>query len=93
MAHPLLPLKASVRQDRPDLSAALPKMQMPVLLYDGDQDARHEDIARCVREIAHARFASVPGLDHLTGFGRRDLIVPLVRGFLDEQRAEADNPY
>jgi len=88
-AHPSLPLTAAVRNDRPDLSPSLGRMRMPLLIYAGDQDFRYEGVKRCGLELPNAEFLSIPGLEHLLGFTRSDLVIPHVRSFLDRHSAEA----
>ena len=60
----------------------LPKMTMPVLLYDGDQDAFHDGARKCAGLLPNGSFTSLPGLDHGGTFNRSDLALPLVREFL-----------
>jgi pimeloyl-ACP methyl ester carboxylesterase len=88
LAHfPNLPLRAVVRNDVPDLSPSLQKMQMPALIYAGDQDSRYQGVKDCVRDMPNAQWVSIPGLDHLAAFVRSDLVLPHVHAFLEHHRA------
>jgi pimeloyl-ACP methyl ester carboxylesterase len=84
--HPDLPLKASVRKDRHDISDLLWKLRMPVLMYVGEKDFRHNMIERCAKELPHAQFACLPELTHPLTFTRGDLVVPILRTFLREHK-------
>ena len=80
--HPLLPLWGVARNDRPDLSAVLPKMKMPALLYAGDEDPWHEGAKACAQALPNTQWFSLRGLDHLAAFARSDLVLPPVQAFL-----------
>ena len=69
--------------DRPSLEGILPTLPVPCLIYVGDADSRHPGCETSVRLIPDATFVSLPGLDHLTGTSRSDLVLPHVRAFLD----------
>jgi pimeloyl-ACP methyl ester carboxylesterase len=86
--HPDLPLKASVRKDRHDISNLMYKLQMPILMYVGEKDFRHNMIQRCALELPHGQFASLPELTHPSAFTRSDLVVPILRTFLDQHKAQ-----
>ena len=80
--HPMLPLLAIARHDRPDLSASLVGMKMPLLFYAGDEDPWHEGARACARSLPNAQWFSLPGLDHLAAFSRSDFVLPPVQAFL-----------
>ena len=71
-----------LRDNHAGYDRLLPNMTMPVLLYDGDQDAFHYGARECAELLPNGRFASLPGQDHGGTFNRSDLALPLVRGFL-----------
>ncbi len=85
--HDLLPLAASLRNDRPDLSKSLTRMKMPTLIYAGDEDFRYQGVKDCVRVLPNAEWLSIPGLDHLAGMSRSDLVLPHICAFLDRVNA------
>jgi len=66
----------------PAMEAALPKITMPCLLFAGDQDGRHDAVKRCAASVPHARFVSLPGLNHMTGVSRSAEVVPHLLDFL-----------
>ena len=69
--------------DRPSIEGILPTLPVPCLIYVGDADTRHSQSEAYVRLIPDATFVSLPGLDHMTGISRSDLVLPHVRAFLD----------
>jgi pimeloyl-ACP methyl ester carboxylesterase len=75
-------LLASVADDRPDISGILPTLTMPCLLYVGEADPLHSLVERCASEVPNGRFFSLPGLNHIQGTVRSDLVLPQVVEFL-----------
>lgn len=69
-------------QDRPNLEAVLSTMQMPCLLYVGEADGLYAEVEACVRHISNVTFVSLPGLNHIQGMERSDLVLPHVTTFL-----------
>jgi len=59
----------------------------PSFHYSGEQDAFLPAIRQAAEAMPGAIFKVIPGLNHLTGFTRSDLVLPLVRAFLDSQGA------
>ncbi|RIK35835.1 MAG: hypothetical protein DCC55_29120 [Chloroflexi bacterium] len=84
LANDLPAIRAAVANDRPDVSAHLPSMTMPCLLFAGDADPIHYLVEQCSRELPNARFCSLPGLNHFQTFLRSDLVLPHVTRFLAE---------
>lgn len=74
----------ALAQDRPNLEAVLPTMQMPCLLYVGEADGSYSEVEACARHIPNVTFFSLPGLDHIQGMERSDLVLPHVTKFLRE---------
>lgn len=72
----------SATSPRPD--EVLPKISIPCLLFVGEADPRFPITRECASRIPGARFLSFPGLDHLQGLARIDLVLPEVRRFLHE---------
>src|SRR3712207_3844754 len=69
-------LLASVADDRPDISEILPAMRMPSLLYAGEADPLRPLVERCASELPGGRFFSLPGVNHIQGAVRSDLVLP-----------------
>jgi pimeloyl-ACP methyl ester carboxylesterase len=74
-------LLASVTDDRPDISEILPTMTMPSLLYAGEADPLRPLVERCASELPNGRFFSLPGVNHIQGAVRSDLVLPQVVEF------------
>lgn len=62
--------------------AALTRLTMPVFVYAGDADPLHTGVQRVAEEVATARFATLPGLNHNQASERADLVLPHVLPFL-----------
>ena len=71
-------------KERPDLSTVLPDIDIPCMLYVGDQDSLHEGAERCATQIEGCFWVSLPGFDHSDAMERGDVIMPHVRAFLSE---------
>ena len=71
-------------QDRVSLESILPQMSMACCLYVGEADRLSplDDVKAASRLIPGARFFSLPGVDHLQGMVRSDLVLPRVMPFL-----------
>ena len=68
---------------RPDLEDDLPGMTMPFLIYAGESDEKRYVPAREAAErLPNATVVSLPGLDHLQGYTRSDLVLPHIKNFL-----------
>jgi len=59
----------------------------PSFHYSGKQDAFLPAIRWAAEAMPGAILKVIPGLNHLSGFTRSDLVLPLVRGFLGSQQA------
>lgn len=95
-SHPEMPpaLKARVRkndlqallaaaQDRADLSAVLPTISVPCLLYAGEADeAVYHQAKQAASLIPNGTFISLPGLSHDSAYLRSDLVLPHILNFL-----------
>jgi hypothetical protein len=56
---------------------------MPCLVYAGDLDKPAWTLAQqAVEHMPQAEFVSLPGLDHLAGLVRSDLMLPHARSFM-----------
>jgi pimeloyl-ACP methyl ester carboxylesterase len=80
-------LSAGVTDDRPDISEILPAMTMPSLLYAGEADPLRPLVERCASELPSGRFFSLPGVNHIQGAVRSDLVLPQVVEFLAKTEA------
>jgi len=58
-------------------------ISVPCLLYCGDLDPFHNGAQESIQHIPHATFVSMHGLNHISAFSRSDVVVPLVRQYLD----------
>lgn len=67
----------------------IPRMAMPCLVYDGDEDAFHDGARELADMLPRAEFASLPEQDHGGTFARSDLALPLVRDFLRKLAADS----
>jgi hypothetical protein len=74
-------VQASLVKDRPDFSAALAKLRIPVLAISGSLDPRWESI-RNFAGRTHGQFLSLAGKNHVTAFLDVETIVPAVDEFL-----------
>lgn len=74
-------------QDREGLESTLAGIRVPCLLFAGANDEVHGLAEKAAREIPNAQFTSLPGLTHGQTMARLDLIVPLVREFLNQAQA------
>lgn len=74
---------AAAQQDFPSLADVVPTMTLPCLLYAGENDETYYTQARaCAKQLTHATFFSLPGLDHAAGFREAALVLPHVMAFL-----------
>ncbi len=71
-------------QDRTSFEWALPRIYVPCLLFAGAHDEVHALAERAASQIAGAHFVSLPNLNHGETMKRPDLVVPIVRGFLEK---------
>lgn len=83
-ANDLLALRASIAHDRPDISALLPALATPCLLFAGEADPVHPLVQRCAGEIAGAQFVSLPGRNHFEVARQPELMLPYLFAFLSE---------
>jgi len=63
----------------------LPLVDVPMLFYAGTSDRFYSYARQGAEMMSDARFVSIQGLDHESGFNRSDLVLPHVLQFLDEQ--------
>lgn len=75
-------LKA-VQFDRPDLTADIPKIKKPLLIYAGDADPKYEKFKQSADMVQSASFLTIPGADHAGGFTETPQVLDRILAFLD----------
>ncbi|HEY5912870.1 MAG TPA: alpha/beta hydrolase [Verrucomicrobiae bacterium] len=71
-----------VERPWPDLTAVLPKMSCPCLLYAGELDDAIDSIRESAKQMPNATYTEKPGLNHLCSFIRSDLLLREALAFL-----------
>jgi len=64
------------------VQASLPCLEIPCLLYAGNQDPLDRLLQHRVQRLAQASLVTLHGVTHRQGFFERDLIVPHAKAFL-----------
>jgi pimeloyl-ACP methyl ester carboxylesterase len=64
------------------VSGLLSTCHLPCLLFVGERDHHCIDVQKCCRDLPNATFVALPGLDHVDGFWRADLVLPHIIRFL-----------
>jgi pimeloyl-ACP methyl ester carboxylesterase len=82
-------LAAATLVERPSLEAHLGAIELPVLIYCGDQDLAYEGAKRAAAALPNATFVSVPGLDHMAAIVNADEVLQEARAFLARTGAKA----
>ena len=75
-------LAAATLLERPSLEAYLGTIQLPTLIYCGDQDPPYESARQAADAMKNATFVSLTGLNHIDAFLESDLVVRHARDFL-----------
>lgn len=79
-------MAAAVFAEHPSLDAALATMQLPVLLYCGEQDAVYGQMQRGGALLPNATLVALPGLNHMQA-GLTDItVLPHIAAFLRRRR-------
>jgi pimeloyl-ACP methyl ester carboxylesterase len=73
---------AAAGEDRESFESALTRIAVPSFIYVADVDPRFAEAKTAAEAIRGATFVSLPGLNHLEGFVRSDLVLPVVTEFL-----------
>jgi pimeloyl-ACP methyl ester carboxylesterase len=60
----------------------LSRIKAPCFVFCGELDPDYEGAKECVNHMPKARFISLPGLGHVQGIMRGDLVVPHIKEFL-----------
>ncbi len=86
LANDFEALIAILKSGRPSLEDELSGMTMPFLVYAGESDALnpHTGAKEYAKHLPNATFFSLPGLDHIQGMTRSDLVLPHVQKFLTQ---------
>ena len=82
LANDLEALIASVKSPGISVEDDLPGMTMPFLVYAGESDGRYPFIKEYATRLPDATFVSLPGLVHIQGATRSDLVLPHIKKFL-----------
>ena len=73
--------------ERLDITPLLKNLDVPCLMYAGGADPlSHESAKDAARYIPSAEFHTIPDLKHMHTFGRTDLIFPIVKKFLEQNK-------
>ncbi|MGH6985396.1 MAG: alpha/beta fold hydrolase [Caulobacteraceae bacterium] len=81
-------LSRNAFRDLPPWTPGLAAITAPSLIACGEQDPNLEGARRLAREIPDARFASMPMCGHASILERPDLVLDLVRGFLEADSSD-----
>lgn len=65
------------------LAEGLESVRVPVSIYCGTEDPNHEGAKRAAAAMPGARFHSFDGFDHAAAAARMDVVLPVLRPFLD----------
>jgi pimeloyl-ACP methyl ester carboxylesterase len=74
-------------QDRPSLADILPTMDVPCLLFVGEDDPRFGNVQKCAESLSDVTFFSLPGCNHVGAFTSADRVLPHVQAFLADANA------
>jgi pimeloyl-ACP methyl ester carboxylesterase len=73
---------AAAARPRPDMQDILPTLNIPCLLFSGTEDPRHPLVEACAGQIPHAKFVSMPDLNHVTCYLSSETVLRHIREFL-----------
>jgi pimeloyl-ACP methyl ester carboxylesterase len=62
-------------------------MDMPCLLYVGQDDPRLGNVQKCAESLSDVTFFSLPGCNHVGAFTSADRVLPRVKAFLADANA------
>lgn len=72
------------------ISQDLPRLDIPCLIFVGEEDGYFEGARAASKLISHARFVSFPRLMHFETAARVDLVLPSILGFLSDVDKKSD---
>ena len=81
VANDLEALAAAARP-RPNMEAMLPALNIPCLFFAGTEDPRHPLVEACAGQIPHAKFVSMPNLNHVTCYLNSEIVLRHIQEFL-----------
>jgi pimeloyl-ACP methyl ester carboxylesterase len=83
-ARALIATARAMRQIQcPPAVEALPRVNLPCLLFAGEKDSFHAGAGQCATLIPDAAFFTLEGLAHLEAYAHSDRVLPLVQEFLE----------
>jgi pimeloyl-ACP methyl ester carboxylesterase len=59
-------------------------IKVPCLLFCGAADSNHDGVKETASRLPNARFISLPGLTHGDCIDHGDIVIPIIKQFLDE---------
>jgi pimeloyl-ACP methyl ester carboxylesterase len=71
----------------PPAEEALPRVNLPCLLFAGGNDTFHPGAERCAALLPGSTFRTLEGLGHLEAYARSEKVLPLILEFLDGVKA------
>lgn len=70
---------------REDISQHLLDLEVPCLIYAGEEDLlSHDSAEEHAAKMPTAQFVTLPGLNHMESIARTDLVFPIINKFLNE---------
>lgn len=75
--------------DRESLEDVSPLIDVPCLIYAGENDSRHSLAEKCASQMSRATFVSVPDRNHAQTNASCDLVLPHVVNFLRANTSHA----
>lgn len=66
----------------PDVSTCFSKIDVPCLIYAGDEDFDFDKIKNTIKQFNNCKYHFFAGLNHLEAYWRGDLIAPIIIDFL-----------
>ena len=86
LANDFEALIAGAKSPNPGVEDDLPNMTMPFLVYVGESDklAPPIKVKEDIKRLPNATLVSLPGLNHVQGLARSDLVLPHIMKFLAE---------
>jgi pimeloyl-ACP methyl ester carboxylesterase len=82
LANDAAALIACRQQGLGEFADVVGKTAVPTLFYAGSGDPIHDPARQSASEVSGAQFVSLPGLNHIAGMCRSDLVLAHVEPFL-----------
>jgi pimeloyl-ACP methyl ester carboxylesterase len=90
-SNDLQALRAAYLRDRLDISAVMPTMTVPCLLFAGESDPLHPAVRRCANELPRATYFSVSGSNHVQAALHLKRVPPHLIRFLADAHNKQDD--